>query len=123
MTAEWKRLCSGQEFELHDDRVAVTLAGQRRHVVRVIEEPEAYVLTSLVAGAGLVAGITDIHLHTWERNRGTELVGFRFEGGRLIGESWVPKAGLTAGEFGTYLRTLANEADRLEFHLTGKDVL
>lgn len=123
MTAEWKRLCTGNEFELHGDRVAVTLPGQRRHVVKVVEEPQAYVLTSPVIGAALVAGISNIRLHTWERNRGTELVGFRFEDGRLIGESWVPKAGLTAGEFRTYLRALANEADRFEFQLTGKDVL
>ena len=121
MTADWRKLCAGREFEVQGARVLVTLAGQRRHIVTVKEQADAYVLTSLVIGAALVADISNIYLHSWERNRGTELVGFRFEDGRLIGECWVPKTGLTAGEFGTYLRALATEADRFEFQLTGKD--
>jgi hypothetical protein len=41
---------------------------------------------------------------------------------RLIAECHVPKHGLTEDEFQFYLRTIAIEADRLEFLLTGRDV-
>ena len=41
---------------------------------------------------------------------------------RLVAESLVPKAGLTAEEFQLYARTVARESDRFEFELTGKDI-
>lgn len=41
--------------------------------------------------------------------------------GRLVGEAWVPKAGLTGHEFQLYVRHLAVEADRFEYRLTGRD--
>ena len=53
---------------------------------------------------------------------GTELVGFRIDArGRLIGEAWVPKAGVTSSEFTSYLRAVAAECDRFEYQLTGSD--
>jgi hypothetical protein len=41
----------------------------------------------------------------------------------LVGDSWVPKVGLTRVEFLVYLRALAKECDRFEFQLTGEDRL
>ena len=41
--------------------------------------------------------------------------------GRLVGETWVPLAGLHAGEWATYVRALAWSCDRLEYLLTGRD--
>jgi hypothetical protein len=38
-----------------------------------------------------------------------------------VGEAWIPKAGLTESEFQLYVRTLAIEADRFEYALTGRD--
>jgi len=50
------------------------------------------------------------------------LMGFRIDRrGRLVGEAWVPKAGLTGEEFQLYVRHLAVEADRFEYGLTGRD--
>ena len=63
-------------------------------------------------------------VEVWQRNRRLMLVGMRFDKqGRLVGESWVPKAGLVGDEFLVYLRTLARECDRFEFQLTGEDRL
>jgi hypothetical protein len=42
-------------------------------------------------------------------------------GGRLIGETWLPKADLGSEEFQLHLRTLAEECDRYEHQLTGGD--
>jgi hypothetical protein len=38
-----------------------------------------------------------------------------------VGEALVPKAGLSTQEFQLYVRTVAVEADRFEFVLTGRD--
>ena len=49
-------------------------------------------------------------------------MGFRIDHrGRVVGEAWVPKAGLSAAEFQLYLRTAAVECDRFEYVLTGRD--
>ena len=42
--------------------------------------------------------------------------------GRLVGEAWVPKPGLDADEFLLYVRRVAEECDRFEYILTGRDV-
>jgi hypothetical protein len=41
--------------------------------------------------------------------------------GRLVGEAWVPIAGLNAGEVALCLPTLASSCDCLEYILTGRD--
>jgi hypothetical protein len=62
------------------------------------------------------------HVVAWKRNRFSDLVGFKIDGrGRLVGEAWVPLAGLDAGEWATYVRTVAWSCDRLEYLLTGRD--
>jgi hypothetical protein len=102
--------------------VLVDLQDGRRHRVTVDDMDDSYRLTAVVAGAAVAGGIGDLPIRTWQRNRGTELVGFRIDKrGRLIGESWVPKAGLSAAEFQLYIHTVAAECDRYEFELTGKD--
>ncbi|HEU5178897.1 MAG TPA: hypothetical protein VFU24_15710, partial [Burkholderiales bacterium] len=59
-------------------------------------------------------------LRAWRRNRSSQLVGFRVDQrGRLVGEAWVPKAGLSAQEFQVYVRRVAAECDRFEYLLTG----
>ena len=66
--------------------------------------------------------IPDAALRAWKRNRSTQLVGFRVDRkGRLVGEAWVPKAGLERGEFLLYVVRVATECDLFEYHLTGKD--
>jgi hypothetical protein len=58
----------------------------------------------------------------WDRNRVTDLVGFKVDGGgRLIGEVWVPVSGLDSGEWAFAIRSLARACDRLEYLLSGRD--
>ena len=102
--------------------VRVTLPGGRVHRVSVAEEPDAYRLTAVVVRASVASGIDNLPVQTWDRNRSTELVGFKIDAkNRLIGEAWVPKAGLTGAEFGAYVRAVAAECDRFEYQLTGRD--
>ena len=62
-------------------------------------------------------------LRPWRYNRAAQLVNFRIDTrGRVCAEGWVPKAGLTAEEFQLVLRRVADESDRFEFMLTGKDI-
>jgi hypothetical protein len=122
MANEWVRYCRAKEFEVQDQIVTVSLPDGRRHRVRVEDTRDTYELVSVVVGAAIGDTLEDLPLRTWKRNRGTELVGFRIDRkGRLVGMSWVPKAGLSEAEFQLYVRTLATECDRYEFELTGQD--
>jgi hypothetical protein len=123
MAIDWKSYCPTNEFAIEGDTVVVHLPGNRRHRVSVHDEPDLYRLTSIIARASIIAGIESFHLQAWQRNRGTELVGFKADArGRLIGEAWVPKVGLTGPEFRTYLHAVAAECDRFEYQLTGSDL-
>lgn len=56
------------------------------------------------------------------RNETTDLVGFKVDAqSRLIGEAWVPVAGLDAEEWALLVRHVARCCDRLEHALTGMD--
>jgi hypothetical protein len=123
MRPEWTKLCRDEAFTVDGEGVIVTLAHERRHRIEVRDAGDVYELHGIVARGSVVRAQPDLPLRIWERNRATELVGFRIDRRkRLLGESWVPKAGLTAAEFGTYLRHLAAVCDRLEFLLTGSDL-
>lgn len=94
----------------------------RRHRVTIRETLDAFELSGVVARSAALASIEGIMPRTWKRNRATQLVGFRVDHkGRLVGESWVPKAGLTPDEFVLYVRRVATECDLFEFALTGLD--
>lgn len=122
MNAEWHSLCRRKEFDVDGEAVNVHLADERRHRIFVEDHGDEYLLRGLVARAAIVASLEDKLFVTWMRNRNSELVGFRIDGkGRLVGEAWIPKAGLSADEFELYLKTLAVDCDRLESLLTGKD--
>ena len=121
MTVDWAKLARSSEVQVLDGAANVTL-GHRRHRVDVIEEEDAYRFVAIVAHPAAVARVPDPSLFAWKRNRSSKLVGFRVDRkGRLVGESWVPKAGLTAAEFQLHLRAVATESDRLEQVLTGRD--
>lgn len=122
MPREWARWCKGAGFVIRDDGIEVYFPDERHHRVCVDDEGDAFRLIGVVARRGVVEAIQDIALRVWRRNRTTQLVGFRLDDrGRLVGESWIPKAGLSAEEFATYVRHVAVECDRLEYLLTGKD--
>ena len=104
------------------DGVNVITHGERHHRIEIRDTADTYELTGLVARLAALSAIPDVPLRAWRRNRGMCLVGFRVDHkGRLVGEAWVPKAGLGREEFLIYVGRVAAECDLFEFHLTGKD--
>ncbi|MGO9708533.1 MAG: YbjN domain-containing protein [Polyangiaceae bacterium] len=124
MTAEWTSFCKGaRDLRVDGERIEVLFTQGRHHMLTVEDAGEAYRLIGIVAKASVTAGVSDLALHVWRRNRATILAGFRLDPrGRLLGESLVPKPGLSAGEFQQWVRIVAAECDRFELALTGKDV-
>ena len=101
----------------------VRFANERTQRVSVSDAGDRYELSSIVARPAAVAEVPDAAMRAWRRNRSTHLVGFRIDKrGRLVGEAWAPKVGLTAAEFRFHVRQIARESDRFEFVLTGRDV-
>jgi hypothetical protein len=123
MGDEWVMLCQASDLTVEEPHVQVRLSESRRKKVAVTDGPEAYGLSAVVVGKATVSALPDVAVQAWRHNRGTSLVGFRVDDrGRLVGEAWVPKVGLTPAEFQTYVRTVAVECDRFEYTLTGRDV-
>lgn len=123
MAREWTRWCKGQGLRVDGEEIEVRFADERHHRVRVDDEGDELRVVGVVARQSVVAGLRDVAVRAWRRNRSTQLVGFRIdEKGRLVGEARVPKAGLSPEELTIYVRQVATECDRLEYLLTGKDV-
>lgn len=124
MKSEWANLCEGEGIDVEGSDVTVTFHDGRSHRVTVAETTDEYRLQAVVARRAIAERMgRDLPVDVWLRNRAISLVGFRHDSrGRLICEAHVPKAGLAAGEFQFYLRTLAIESDRFEYVLTGQDV-
>lgn len=128
MLANWQKLCKARDFEIVGDTVVVRFQeSARRQIVQVRETEDAYELQSIAERLGTRSPADHAArvLRIWQRNRRAHLVAFRIEGDgrglRLVGEAWVPKAGLTAEEMQLYIRRLAAEADRMEYLMTGED--
>jgi hypothetical protein len=121
---EWQQFCRGAEgVTINRDGIDVISPNARRHRVRVRETADSYDLIAVVARSAALQDVPDAPLRAWRRNRGMQLVGFRTDPkGRMVGEAWVPKAGLGREEFLLYVRRVAAECDEFEFHLTGKDL-
>ena len=124
MSVDWRRLTREAKLQLHEDAIEVKFDDDRRHAVYVEVPQEATLrLWSIVAKPGTLRSIDNVNLRAWSRNRVTDLVGFKVDRrGRLIGEAWVPVAGLNADEWGFYVRTVARACDRFEYILTGRDL-
>ena len=123
MSADWKKFCFGKDLEVEGDDINVRLPGDRFHRVSVYEEDEVYRLVSVVVRAGIAKEVDNLALDLSMRNFGTELVGFKLDNRRrLVGETWIPKPGLSSQEFMTYVRSIAAECDRYEYQLTGSDI-
>lgn len=122
MNRDWKRFCQSKEYSVDSNSIIVSLGDNRKHKVTVLEEADAYRLVARVVRRSMASEWHDLALRAWLRNRETHLVGFRIgKEGHLIAEAKVPFPGLTQEEFRLCLETLAIEADRFEFALTGKD--
>lgn len=121
---ELRKLCAGaRDLQVESDTVVLVRLGEsRQHRVEVGVTSDAIELRAIVARRSRLDGLEDPQLAAWHRNRAVGLVGFRVdERGTLVGESWVPTAGLTGAEFRGYVRGLAAACDLFEFQLTGRD--
>jgi hypothetical protein len=120
---DWGRLCAGaKDIQIVGNAIVVTLGRGRQHRVDVEIKSDAIELRAVVARRAVVSEQENPTLAAWNRNCASSLVGFRNdERGRLVGESWIPGAGLSADEFLVYVREIAAACDLFEFQLTGKD--
>ena len=120
---EWRKLCSSaRDVEVDGDSLVVSLQDGRRHRIDVQVSDDSVELRAIVTGRAVVESQEDAALAAWHKNRAVSLVGFRIDRkGRLIGETWIPQAGLTAAEFLVYVRSMAAACDLFEFQLTGQD--
>ena len=123
MTADWVHLCHADDLDVAGHCVTVAFADGRNHRVAVEDCGGEYRLCAFVVRQAVVSKRPELPKKVWSRNLSTPLVCFRIDNRRrLVGEAWVPKAGLSAEEFQLYLRNLAVECDRFEYVLTGRDV-
>jgi hypothetical protein len=125
--SNWRKMSREAGFSVVGGEIDVTFGDERKHRVTVEERPDRNELR-LWAVAARPAMLPDDpngpHVHAWKRNRLSDLVGFKIDGrGRLIGEAWVPLAGLDAEEWALYVRTVARACDRVEYLLSGRDEL
>ena len=120
---DWRQWCGGLDgISLDGDGVRVVMAYERHQHIAIRETGEALELTGTVARPAALDTIPHVPLRVWRRNRAMQLVGFRVDQkNRLVGEAWVPKAGLNRDEFLLYVKRVAAECDLFEYHLTGKD--
>ncbi len=121
--SEWREFCVGASDSAADDAgLTVQFSNRRLQRIDVCAGDGVIELRSVVARRAVAEHIEDVVLMAWERNRASSLVGFRADDrGRLVGECWVPTAGLTRDEFLFLVRRAAAACDLFEFQLTGHD--
>jgi len=104
--------------------IVMMLPGGRRQVVHIRREDHRYILASRVITRGRVKSFSsrEIAEKIWDRNRYSDVVEFCIdEGGELVGRIEQVADTLDPEEFFFFLRRLAQECDRFEYLLTGKD--
>jgi hypothetical protein len=95
---------------------------RRRQRLIVIEgESGSRVLHSRVARRAILNRVSEAELRAWQRNRVSELVGFRIDRrGVMVAETPIP-ADVTKEEWAFLALNLARSADRFEYILSGRD--
>jgi hypothetical protein len=127
LPTDWRRLSADAGLRDSDDGLVIQFPDSRHQQVFVdARDPQALRVWSVAASPSRVTAAVgrgeSVHLLAWRRNRASDLVGFKVDGrGRLIGEAWVPTAGLDAGEWRTYVTAVAQACDRTEYLLSGRD--
>ncbi|MGA1994818.1 MAG: hypothetical protein ABSH45_03475 [Bryobacteraceae bacterium] len=102
----------------------VSFPAGRTQTIRVRRVGDSYLLTSRVIGSTKAGNMepADLARQIWSRNRVTDVVEFALdESGRLIGRIEQVAEALNRNELEFYLTALAQECDRLEYLLTGRD--
>jgi hypothetical protein len=120
---EWQQFGRGaRDLEWDGETLRVELGRGRQQRVYISATTEAIEFSAVVARRSVVSGLEKPALAAWARNRAASLVGFRIDNkGRIVGEAWVPRVGLTREEFLFYVRRTAAVCDLFEFQLTGRD--
>lgn len=128
MTADWRSIARRAGFRISvGDYITVALEGGSTQAIEISPNAAGTALRarSIIARRSTVAAASPESSplrYAWERNRLSDLLGFTVDGhGRLIGESWIPLAGLEPEEFALYVNELARVSDWHEFRLAGKD--
>lgn len=125
MPTDWRRWAREASLKMDDDTIVIVLGDGRIQRVLVEEHrPNGHTLrlSSIAVRPSALSEVDNPHLFAWDRNRTSDLVGFKIDGrGRLVGEAWVPTAGLEASEWLTYVNSVAVACDRIEYLLTGRD--
>lgn len=126
MNGDWKSLARDAGFRVSlDNSIEVTLGASRQTVhVDADASTEALRLWSVIATPKVFDVIAESPLrYAWERNRFSDLVAFSVDRRqRLVGESWVPRDGLTSSELAIHIRELARICDWHELRLAGEDI-
>jgi hypothetical protein len=124
MMNDWRRLSREVGFSVVGDGLRVTLGEVRSQTVYVEDSDDHGPVLRIWSVAAPARVVQQSAMLAWGRNRTSDLVGYKTDGrGRLIGEAWVPTAGLDAEEWRFYVNALAQACDRTEYLLTGSDEL
>ncbi|MBN9657047.1 MAG: hypothetical protein J0H49_02660 [Acidobacteria bacterium] len=120
------RVLSGTSLKISytNGQATISFPSGRSQVIYIREANGRYQLTSRVVGSARVGniGLAAVARMIWARNRSTDVVEFAIdELGRLVGRIEHVTESLDRAELEAYLIALAQECDRFEYVLTGRD--
>jgi hypothetical protein len=120
MSDSWRAWARQRDWDLEADGFWVKV-GSRRQRVAIVEECGLTLLRSRVARRAIINKITQPELRAWQRNRTSELIGFRVDRqGVMVAETPIP-SGAGRDEWVFLAFNLARSADRFEYLLSGRD--
>lgn len=121
---DWRALTREAGLDFRGEAIEVRFGDERSRQVHVGQDELGTVrVWTVVARPTETEKLDNPELYVWLRNRLLDLVDFRVDSnGRLIGEASVATPGLTAAEWGLYVRTVALASERLKYLLTGRDI-
>ncbi len=117
---------SGAAVRRVGQRIEVRFRNGRKQMVRIRRVGDRYELSSTVIGRRRADGLgwEDLAERLWGRNREADVVGFGLDGrGRVVGKIDQLAQTFDQEELVYYLDRLAFECSRLEWVLTGTDLL
>jgi hypothetical protein len=120
--ADWRDLSRLARLRIDGDGIRASVGSGREQLVRVDETDDGFLISSKILPPRHVRDLPDLTATVFSVNRLSELVGFRIDDRDwLVGEAWVPSAGLTVSEWQFYVQKVATVCDRLEHVLAGVD--
>ena len=94
---DWRLLAQSANLDVEGEAIVVEFdENGRNHRVRIETGTDGFRAWAIVVARPKDLESNDIDLRAWRRNAATEVVGFKTDQrGRLIGEVWIPYAGIT----------------------------